>query len=462
VSESLEDSGSSPASAGFRDDLLRSIPTLLLLAIAIMLPASLVVAHVHSYPQLSPVDELQHIDYYLRSPTLIVLGDRVQEPAMREQACRGIDAGIAVPSCDAPSLSPSQFQENGFNTAYIHPPTYYSLTALLSLPLRWIGLEDVTAGRLVGVLWLSLGLLLSWIAGRRLRISAVPLAASLLLVGVMPSVVYSSSVINPDAVSMAVGAAVVLLTLEAERRTNYWRWILLAFAAIIAIGFKSQNFLIILCLALYLLLRAWQNRREMRATADSVSASARRPILMLGMAIALGLIALLVLVAWLKTVSYLGLGAASAIPMNAQFKASDGFPFDVLANSLGIFFPPSSSYFSVFLRGRVVGTGMILTGIVLVAGCTGVGWFLTEARPEIRALARAVTITAVLGAPFMVIANDVLLESVFLIPPRYGLPLLPAMALCVATGTRSILGRSLLAALAVSVAGGTLAHILVS
>ena len=125
---------------------------------------------------------------------------------------------IVVPACDAPTLVPDQFQEGGFNTAYIHPPTYYFLTSVLSAPGRFLDLEPVTAGRIAGGAWLCLGLLLTWIVGRRLRIDDVALCGTLLLIGVMPSVIYSSSVINPDAASLPVGAAALLLTLEAERR----------------------------------------------------------------------------------------------------------------------------------------------------------------------------------------------------------------------------------------------------
>ena len=79
---------------------------------------------------------------------------------------------------------------------------------------------------------------------------------------------------------------------------------------------------------------------------------------------------------------------------------------------------------------------MIITGLVLVSCCTGVGWFRTNGRPEITALARAVTASAVLGGPLMVLANYVLLGSVFALPPRYGLALLPLIAICTASAVR--------------------------
>ena len=59
-------------------------------------------------------------------------------------------------------------------------------------------------------------------------------------------------------------------------------------------------------------------------------------------------------------------------------------------------------------------------------------------------LARAVTVTAIVGAPLMVLANYVLLGSVFDLPPRYGLTLLPLIAICTASAVRSVAGRALL------------------
>lgn len=433
---------------------------MLMLGITLVIPLTIVAAEVSRYTKLSPIDELQHIDYLLRSPTLIVLGDRITEPAMREEVCRGIDAAIALPACDAPTLTPDQFQEAGFNTAYIHPPTYYFLTSVLSAPGQFLGLEPVTAGRLAGGFWLCLGLLLTWLVGRRLRINEVALCGSLLLIGVMPSVIYSSSVVNPDAASLAVGAAALLLTLETERRSGWWRWVLLAGAGVVAVAFKTQNIIVIVCLGLYLLLRAWQSYTDGRAAVERAQRSTLQPATLLGMATVLGTIALLAMTAWLKATSLLASGTAADIPMSAAFSAPPAFPFPQMIASLGSFFPPSSAYVSTFLRGPGIQAGMIITGLVLVSCCAGVGWFRSNERPEITALARAVTVTAVLGAPLMVLANYTLLGYVFDLPPRYGLALLPLIAICTASAVRSIAGRALLGTLALAVSAATLITIL--
>lgn len=434
--------------------------SLMMLCLAIAVPVSAVVAHVAVYTKLSPIDELQHIDYLLRSPELVVVGDLVQEEAMRSEACRGIDADFTPPPCESTDLRPEQFQELGFNTAAIHPPTYYSLTALFAVPLVPLAsLDEVTAGRLVGAFWLGLGLLLTWVAGRRLKIDPLPLSASLLLVGLMPVAVYSSSIVNPDAMSLPVGAACLLLVLEAEKRTGPWNWLLLAGSALVAVMVKTQNFIIIVCLGLYLLIRAWSSRRWQES--EQSSAVEHRPgMSFVRLALGLGVLTIFLVLAWLRTVSTFARVPAADIPMNTRFEPKDGLPLTRLAESIGVFFPPSDTYLSPFLTSAGVKAGIVLTGFVLVAGCVGVGWFLNDIRPELRALGRAVTVTAVLGAPLMVLANYLLLSADYSIPPRYGSTLVPAMAVCLAAAVRSFLGRALLAGLGGVIGVVTLATIL--
>ena len=85
---------------------------------------------------LSPLDELQHVDYLDQASRFDFVhnGERVGQLAMREQACRTVDSpGFVSPPCKAKDLKPVQFQEGGFNTASADPPTYYVLTGLHGL-----------------------------------------------------------------------------------------------------------------------------------------------------------------------------------------------------------------------------------------------------------------------------------------------------------------------------------------
>src|ERR1019366_2999316 len=124
----------------------------------VVVPLLLVSLHVRAYTKLSPIDELEHIDYMFRSPGLhpVIAGTTLVEPAMREEACRGLDSVYPTPPCDTKKLSISVFQDQGYDTAYIHPPTYYDTTwAAGELVKTATGAKSwVTAWRLVGALWL--------------------------------------------------------------------------------------------------------------------------------------------------------------------------------------------------------------------------------------------------------------------------------------------------------------------
>ena len=73
-----------------RPRLLAVLPVLAVLAVGLFLS----VVQVFNYPRLSPVDELSHLDYMFRSPTVLEQGDKVEQQAMRTQACRGVDVTV--------------------------------------------------------------------------------------------------------------------------------------------------------------------------------------------------------------------------------------------------------------------------------------------------------------------------------------------------------------------------------
>jgi len=60
------------------------------LAALLVALAVLVALHVRDHPALSHIDELQHMDYALKSPFHVPRhGDSIGQEAMREAACRG-------------------------------------------------------------------------------------------------------------------------------------------------------------------------------------------------------------------------------------------------------------------------------------------------------------------------------------------------------------------------------------
>ena len=108
---------------------------------------------------------------------------------------------------------------NGFTSADIHAPTYFFLTAAVGKVVRAVGVTDdlLIAGRLVGALWLTLGMLAmvalarAWGAGWVVPVlTAVAMAASPLLVSV-------SGYLSPDALGLLVGAGVLLAVTQWQR-----------------------------------------------------------------------------------------------------------------------------------------------------------------------------------------------------------------------------------------------------
>lgn len=249
------------------------------LAALVLVPAVLVVLHVVAYPRLSPIDEQMHIDYLSRAPGVqpVVSGTQLGQLAMREEACRGIDSGFMPPPCDSPTLSPAQFELGGYDTAYIHPPTYYSLTAILARGLRSVtGLSSlVTAARLVGALWLATGLLVTYAAGRALGASRAALVGMALLAASLQAVLFFSATVTPDVGSLLVGGLALWLVLLWEKHPS--RWWLPPLAGLVAVAIKLQNAAVVLVLVLYLLLgavRRWRPEGGIIGSARAVAAPA--------------------------------------------------------------------------------------------------------------------------------------------------------------------------------------------
>ncbi|MEP4653141.1 MAG: hypothetical protein ABJ314_23410, partial [Ilumatobacter sp.] len=95
----------------------------------------LVGLHVRAYTQLSPIDELQHIDYVIKAGDFEPphVNDPVGFEAMAEAACRSVDApGYIGPPCGLDRYDPEDFQENGVNTAARQFPVYYTITGVIS------------------------------------------------------------------------------------------------------------------------------------------------------------------------------------------------------------------------------------------------------------------------------------------------------------------------------------------
>jgi len=249
-------------------------------AALMLLALGLVIGHVHSYTEVSPIDELQHLDYLIRAGDghLVGLGDLFAQQSLRLETCHRLDAEFdaKVPSCvtDATiQLDPVTFQELGFNTAAIHPPTYYVIDGLLArgiaatLPVKD---DSLTNGRVAGAIWLMAAVGALWLLLRELGANRILASALIAITISAPTVLFAAATINTDGTSLLCGSLLVWAVVRWERG-RLPLWVVLAATALCA-GTKVTNLIGVAVVVLYLLIRC--NWSSIRSTSTSNKTSA--------------------------------------------------------------------------------------------------------------------------------------------------------------------------------------------
>ena len=387
-----------------------------------------VALQVQSYTRLSPIDELQHIDSLYRAPAAPAPADRVGQEAMRQQDCRGVDAPGFEPGLCRPlgSFDPATYQEKGYNTAAANTPLYYTATRGLAEVVRAATPADdlVTAGRLAGGVWLGLGLVLTYVAGRRRGVGRAPLLAVGALLVAAPGLQFPGGTITPDAWGLLVGAALLLaVTWWEERPTNARAAVLVLVAVVVALV-KLTNLIGVAAVAFYLLLEHGQ---------DDVQGPGRARRTVTGLAT--GGVAVLAAGAWLAVVSSRPQMDPNDLPdMVTRFQAPT-FPWiGLIDNSLVLVQPLAGPTPVGTLSLSVLATSLV--SLVLVSGTVAATVFAAAPRRSI-SLARGVLLAAILGALALVVMGYVFSGSYFPLPPRYGLALLAPMAVVTAACLRT-------------------------
>jgi hypothetical protein len=249
----------------------RLFPSRVAVAIAVLVcivvPATLVALQINQNPKLSPIDEAAHFDYVQRieDGTIPRQGEVLQESTLDLISCRGTDLeGILVPRCDAKKKVAQRYPGAGSQYEAQQPPTYYALT----VPARWV-FENVLqvdneldATRATGIVWLVLGLLMLWAAGRLMDIGIYPLGAALLLLAVSPLGIYHAATVSNDATAIFAGGLVALVGALTYRRGAGGRWwaVLLVVTGALAVSFKTTNMLPVLIVAALFAVKAIADR----------------------------------------------------------------------------------------------------------------------------------------------------------------------------------------------------------
>jgi hypothetical protein len=414
----------------------RFLPPALILSLAILG----VLVYARAYPTISPYDEMAHLDALHQALDLSVVrrGERVGIEPIREAACAGAefeDSGL--PPCPPPG-QPPQPLPIVFTNADLHPPSYYFVTAPFAAVFRWLGADTLLqAGRVVGGLWLGLGLLLFWMVGDAWGIDRRARIIVLLLIGSAPIVLHASSIVTADASSLAAGAAVLLAGIRWEH--GRWPSAVPVGIAFVAGAFRSTNALAIGEVAVYLVLRAIGEGRG--------SARSRRQYL--GTAAALVVAGMVSVLGWaaLREV----LAVSDVAPSVEFFRGTSLGIEEVLGQALALLSPFRPTVVAGPISGSE-GAGLLITGLVnvaVLAACFGPLLFRRSLRPE-DAMGVAGAVTMLTAGSVLTLANFAVFGVFFPIPGRYGLSLLPTLGLALAVRLRGFPAVHLTGALAVA------------
>jgi hypothetical protein len=216
----------SPPEPGLLRTFFPSVTAALMaLIVCVLAPSCLIVLHVRENPRLSPIDEAAQFDYVSRvaDGNIPRLGQPLLPSTLKIISCTGSAYSTPQgPPCPG-SKDPRLYAGGGYQYEAQQPPTYYAA----EVPFRWVGvhlfgLASLTAARLVGALWVSLGLLLTWMAGRVMGVSTRRLAPAILLLASAPSVVYQGSIVSNDAPALFAGALLALLGALAWCKPGRW------------------------------------------------------------------------------------------------------------------------------------------------------------------------------------------------------------------------------------------------
>lgn len=195
----------------------------LLLAV---LAVTLVVLNVTVSRGISPYDEATHVDYALQvsQGQLPATGDPLSQEVLGEWACRGSATGsLPLPPCGDGPYEPAAFPAMGSQYNSAHPPLYYAATGFVAQAVSSLtGAGFLDAARLTGIGWLTSGLWVLLAALRRLGASWTLGTAVAALVGLAPSVMHATSTVNNDAAAILAGALALWVTLRVVHGASSW------------------------------------------------------------------------------------------------------------------------------------------------------------------------------------------------------------------------------------------------
>jgi hypothetical protein len=415
--------------------------------VCVAAPVSLVALHIHENPMFSPLDEAAHFDYVNRiaQGDLPRLGQPMLPTTLRTVACRGSALpGSVQPPCDTPVIHPDQFGGGGLSYEAQQPPAYYAIT----VPFRWlavhvVGLSPLSGTRAVGALWLAMGLLLLWAAGRVMRLDPKVIGVVVLLVAVSPTVIYEGSIVTNTASMIFMGSLVLLAGALAYRYPGRWVPPTLFAVGVFAAAAKETGAFAAVVVALLFAICTYVRRPAAEGRAAAAWAWFRR-WLPSGGALAVG--AVLTVVAWSVISRQLSLITPKTLPSLGVLR---GYPVGValIAREATLLLTPGTGSFAPFrsnnsatvpatsaLAQHLQTITSLLLGYLFIAG--GAAGLFVRRRQWNHWL-------GLLTLPVLFVGGIILGVGIWLtynadpgLGARYGLPLLPFLALALVVSVR--------------------------
>lgn len=395
---------------------------------------------------MSPIDEWVYSDYLDKLPTqgMLTPGEEIGPEALDRMACDGVfPYGPMGATCGTSYADISTFPFHGITSADPYTPLYFGLTRLAGDAMHFVsGVDQLTAWRLTGSLWLAGSMVLFWLLLRQWRVSSAATLGLGLAFIASPFAWWTYTYVSTDAPSFLAGAALLFVTTRFIRGTGSLWWI--PILAVVATVFKVTNLLAVGLAALYLvihgLIEFWNRRKNRAVGADGLSESSdsnsdglaptikpRRHYLPLVVAAATSIAAILAQFTWLRI-------HASLRPEDAE-TSSGGSPLGVLQllGQLANFLPGTITS-NVHVSGMTEFAlpfpdfAVVPLSWLTVAGVIGAFWALrglTARTP----LVIAIAISSVLFAPVLALALYLTTGSYFELPPRYGASILAGFLL---------------------------------
>lgn len=376
-------------------------------------------------PGISPIDGIVYSDAFDRAMqgSVTVQGDRMGEATSRYIACRGVHGfGNRGIPCEGPY--PELFR--GYTSAYVHPPTYFFMTAAVVKAVQLV-LPDAypfDLARMVSGVWFAIGAFVMVILA--VRWGARPWPAALVIAAMLPTPTFTSmfSFITPDSMSLLVCASIALgVTLWWQERIPAWS--LVFFGALAAM--VKQTYLLAVIAAALLIGLLWLLQRK-RSARQSVQA---------GVFLCLG--AAVTVVGWdlIKRSLAMFPLPASGPDLFAYPVSFDGIFGLLFQGARDLPFDAAGPLLSMPLASRGMGSAVVLA----LAAAAG-GALLYKARDTDEFTLSAAGVIAVVTGGLILSGLYFVSSGIFLPPaPRYVMGAFPiyALPLFMAATRRSVL-----------------------